>query len=60
MSTLTGLIQALKTLFSSQTTREEDYLARSIDVCDLERRMHVLDQARSINASGLALQTLMP
>jgi hypothetical protein len=60
MSTLTGLIQALKTFFSSQTTREEDYLARSIDVCDLERRMHVLDQARSINASGLALQTLMP
>jgi hypothetical protein len=60
MSTLTGLIQALKTIFSSQTTREEDYLARSVDVCDLERRMHVLDQVRSINASGFALQTLMP
>jgi len=37
---------------NDQQDRDERYLAGSVDVCDLERRMRSLDQRRSIGPFG--------
>jgi hypothetical protein len=33
--------------------RDEQYLAESVDICDLERRMRLLDQRRPFGPFGL-------
>jgi len=53
------LLQALKSLLpsiESQTERDEAYLAGSVDIYDLERRMREVDErGRSPAAAGIAL-----
>ena len=52
MSTLiAALIQALMPSFKSQREVDEDYLAQSSDIYDLERRMREIDQ-RSREGAG--------
>ena len=44
MSKLFGLIQALLPDVEPQQARDQAYLAQSVDIYDLERRMRELDQ----------------
>jgi len=44
MSSLIALLQSLLPNSRSQQERDEAYLAESIDIYDLERRMRALDQ----------------
>jgi hypothetical protein len=52
------LLSLLKSLFptlGSQRESEDAYLAESVDIYDLERRMHELDLRVQDRARGLAL-----
>ena len=51
MSKLLGLIQALLPEIEPQRNRDQAYLAQSVDIYDLERRMREIDQ-RSRSAGG--------
>ena len=51
MSKLFGLIQAILPEIEPQRARDEAYLAESVDIYDLERRMREIDQ-RSRSAGG--------
>ena len=44
MSKLFGLIQAILPEIEPRQARDEAYLAQSVDIYDLERRMRELDQ----------------
>lgn len=44
MSSLLQLLQSLLPTVESQTERDEAYLAGSVDIYDLERRMRSLDE----------------
>lgn len=44
MSTWLRLIQTLSLHFHSQQQLDQSYLEEAVDNCDLERRMHALDQ----------------
>ncbi|MEO8312917.1 MAG: DUF3563 family protein [Caldimonas sp.] len=44
MSKLFGLIQAMLPAAEPQLARDEAYLAQSVDIYDLERRMREIDQ----------------
>jgi hypothetical protein len=50
MSRLIELIKALIPRIESQRANDEAYLAASVDIYDLERRMHEIDE-RGRNAS---------
>ena len=51
MSKLLGLIQALLPEIEPQQSRDQAYLAQSVDIYDLERRMREIDQ-RGRHAAG--------
>jgi len=51
MSKLLELIKALKPSTEPQRVRDEAYLAESVDIYDLERRMREID-CRGQNGSG--------
>ena len=51
MSKLLELIKALKPSAEPQRVRDEAYLAESVDIYDLERRMREID-CRGQNGSG--------
>ena len=51
MSKLLELIKALTPSIEPQRARDEAYLAESVDIYDLERRMREID-CRSQNGSG--------
>lgn len=60
MSKLIELIKALMPSFTSQKERDEAFLSGSADVCDLERRMRLVDLAAHDSARGLVFGTMMP
>jgi hypothetical protein len=43
MSTLLNFLKSLRLAFQSAPQVDEDYLAHSVDICDLERRMRELE-----------------
>ncbi|MHB1670001.1 MAG: DUF3563 family protein [Thiomonas sp.] len=43
MSTFKQFLQKIFSGLESQEQLDEDYLAQSVDVCDLERRIHQLE-----------------
>ena len=50
MSKLLGLIEAILPEIEPQQVRDQAYLAESVDIYDLERRMREIDQrGRSAN-----------
>ena len=60
MSTLIGFIKSFFPAFKSQHDLEEAFLSEASDVCDLERRMRVIDSDAHEAARGLVYGTLMP
>jgi hypothetical protein len=53
---MTKLLQVLKSLLpavESQQEQDEAYLADSVDIYDLERRMREIDQRGRLSASAL-------
>jgi hypothetical protein len=60
MSTLIEHIKALLPIFKSQHSRDEEYLCGAVDMVDLERRMRLVDRAKSAYASSMPLRALMP
>lgn len=60
MSKLIKLIKAFIPGFRSQHDIDEAFLSGSSDVCDLERRMRLLDSDARDNAHSLAFGTMMP
>lgn len=54
MSIFFQLIKALTLHIKSQKDADDAYLSESTDVCDLERRMHELDQRSCNGSSGLS------
>ena len=53
MSRLFGLIQAILPEIEPQRARDEAYLAESVDIYDLERRMREIDQRGRTAANDL-------
>ena len=53
MSRLFGLIQAILPEIEPQRARDEAYLAESVDIYDLERRMREIDQRCRTAANDL-------
>ena len=53
MSKLLGLIQAMLPEIEPQQDRDQAYLAQSVDIYDLERRMREIDQRGRSAASDL-------
>ena len=54
MSKLLGLIQAILPEIEPQQARDQAYLAESVDIYDLERRMREIDErSRSAAANDL-------
>ena len=53
MSRLFGLIQAILPEIEPQRARDEAYLAESVDIYDLERRMREIDQRGRSAANDL-------
>ena len=53
MSKLFGLIQAILPEIEPQRARDEAYLAESVDIYDLERRMREIDQRGRTAANDL-------
>ena len=53
MSKLLGLIQAILPEVEPQQDRDQAYLAQSVDIYDLERRMREIDQRGRSTASDL-------
>ncbi len=60
MSKLIELIKAFIPGFKSQHDIEVAFLAESSDVCDLERRMRLIDSDTRDGARGLLFGTMMP
>jgi hypothetical protein len=55
MKTLLNLLKSLLPTIESQQERDEDYLAGAVDICDLERRMHDIDERGRGNVMPIAL-----
>jgi len=55
MSSLCGLIKAFLPQIESQQERDEAYLAQSVDLYDLERRMRELDARGRAHPRAVAL-----
>jgi hypothetical protein len=55
MFTLHHCLQSLFDLFRPQRDLDEAYLAQSIDLCDLERRMRTIDDRGRDADSGITL-----
>lgn len=53
MTSLIGLFQSLLPHIESQAERDEAYLAESVDIYDLERRMREIDNRANVLAAGL-------
>jgi len=53
VSKLLGLIQAILPEIEAQQDRDQAYLAQSVDIYDLERRMREIDQRGRSTASDL-------
>jgi len=53
VSKLLGLIQAMLPEIEPQQDRDQAYLAQSVDIYDLERRMREIDQRGRSAASDL-------
>ena len=53
MSRLLGLIEAILPEIEPQQARDQAYLAESVDIYDLERRMREIDQRGRSAANGL-------
>ena len=53
MSKLLGLFQAILPEIEPQQARDQAYLAQSVDIYDLERRMRELEQRSRSSASDL-------
>jgi len=53
VSRLFGLIQAILPEIEPQRARDEAYLAESVDIYDLERRMREIDQRGRTAANDL-------
>ena len=53
MSKLLGLIQAILPEIEPQQARDQEYLAQSVDIYDLERRMREIDQRSRSSANDL-------
>ena len=61
MSILIKLIQALRPQFSSQEAIDDAYLAESVNIHDLERRMRELDyRSRTGNFNAMTTGHSMP
>lgn len=60
MSKTIELIKAFFLGFKSQRDTEAAFLAESADVCDLERRLRLIDSDRRDGARGLLFGTQMP
>lgn len=60
MSKLIEIIKSFLPAFKSQHDIEEAFLSESTDVCDLERRMRLIDNAEREGSRGLAFGNLMP
>ena len=60
MSKLLGLFQAILPEIEPQQARDQAYLAESVDIYDLERRMRQLDSGRhnlySIGSYGIFMR----
>ena len=53
VSKLLGLIEAILPEIEPQQARDQAYLAESVDIYDLERRMREIDQRGRSAANGL-------
>ena len=53
MSKFIELIKALLPEVESQSERDEAYLSQAVDIYDLERRMHEIDNRANTLATGL-------
>ena len=53
VSKLLGLIQAMLPEIEPQQSRDQAYLAQSVDIYDLERRMREIDQRGRCAANDL-------
>ena len=53
MSKLFGLIQAILPEIEPQQARDQAYLAQSVDIYDLERRMREIEQRGRSSANDL-------
>jgi hypothetical protein len=60
MSNLIERIKALLPTFKGPKARNEAYLNDAVDMCDLERRMRLVDRAKDAHARSLAFGTMMP
>jgi hypothetical protein len=60
MSKLIDLIKSLFPAFRSQHDIEEAFLSEASDVCDLERRMRLIDSDTRAGSRGLIYGTQMP
>uniref|UniRef100_E6PTE7 Uncharacterized protein n=1 Tax=mine drainage metagenome TaxID=410659 RepID=E6PTE7_9ZZZZ len=59
MSTFKQFLQKVFSGLESQEQLDEDYLAQSVDVCDLERRIHELEY-RGSSQESLLLHATVP
>jgi hypothetical protein len=57
---LIDLIKSLFPAFKSQHDIEEAFLSEASDVCDLERRMRLIDSDTRAGSRGLIYGTQMP
>jgi len=55
MKTLLSFLKSLLPTIEPQQERDERYLAGSVDIYDLERRMHDIDERGRGNLSPVAL-----
>ncbi|MCK7498776.1 MAG: DUF3563 domain-containing protein [Comamonadaceae bacterium] len=54
--TVVQILKALLPEIESQHERDEHYLAASVDDCDLERRLHEIDdRGRDVSTQAIAL-----
>lgn len=55
MFTLFHLFKSFIELFQPQRDRDESYLAQSVDLCDLERRIRAIDERGRDPSAGIAV-----
>lgn len=60
MSNLIEIIKSFLPAFKSQHDIEEAFLSEASDVCDLERRMRLIDSDAREAARSLVYGTMMP
>ncbi|WP_088281071.1 DUF3563 family protein [Ideonella sp. A 288] len=60
MSNLTELIQALLPHLATEAEADEAYLNQSVDLNDLERRMHEIDVRGRADTTGLVQGLFLP